>query len=230
MTLEELEKEYLISVLEESNWQKKRASSILGINASTLYRKIQRYGLDRDKDKVLAGLASEVEQFAAWLFPSAIVTRNQILVGDVHGSPGTSLKIETKGAKRGLWKDFADPSQKGGDLIGLYMATKGVTFPQAIDDLSDWVGKGQRPEVNYQRAQLVRKLKKVDRDLGPPVGSWHYTDAEGVIVATVYRFEPEPGSKEFLPWDAVKRRYGNPDIRPLYNIPGVLRSPSIVFV
>ncbi len=53
MTLEELEKEYLISVLEESNWQKKRASSILGINASTLYRKIQRYGLDRDKDKVL---------------------------------------------------------------------------------------------------------------------------------------------------------------------------------
>ncbi|MCU0638731.1 MAG: sigma-54 dependent transcriptional regulator [Candidatus Krumholzibacteria bacterium] len=53
MTLEELEKEYLISVLEESNWQKKRASSILGINASTLYRKIQRYGLDRDRDKVL---------------------------------------------------------------------------------------------------------------------------------------------------------------------------------
>ncbi len=53
MTLEELEKEYLISVLEESNWQKKKASSILGINASTLYRKIQRYGLDRDKEKVL---------------------------------------------------------------------------------------------------------------------------------------------------------------------------------
>jgi len=49
MTLEELEKEYLISVLEETNWQKKRASSILGINASTLYRKIQRYGLEREK-------------------------------------------------------------------------------------------------------------------------------------------------------------------------------------
>jgi hypothetical protein len=182
-----------------------------------------------DKDKVLSGLAQEVEQFAAWLFPSAIVTRNQILVGDVYGSPGTSLKIETKGAKRGLWKDFADPSQKGGDLIGLYMASRGVSFPQAIEELADWVGKGARPEVNYQRAQLVRKLKKVDRDLGPPVGTWHYTDAEGVIIATVYRFEPEPGAKEFLPWDAVKRRYGNPDIRPLYNIPGVLRSPTVVF-
>jgi len=52
MTLEELEKEYLISVLEETNWQKKKASSILGINASTLYRKIQRYGLERELMKV----------------------------------------------------------------------------------------------------------------------------------------------------------------------------------
>jgi len=51
MTLEELEKEYLISVLEETNWQKKKASSILGINASTLYRKIQRYGIKRETVK-----------------------------------------------------------------------------------------------------------------------------------------------------------------------------------
>ncbi len=51
MTLEELDKEYLISVLEETNWQKKKASSILGINASTLYRKIQRYGIKRETVK-----------------------------------------------------------------------------------------------------------------------------------------------------------------------------------
>ena len=50
ITLEELEKEYLLSVLEETNWQKKKASSILGINASTLYRKIQRYGLEREQE------------------------------------------------------------------------------------------------------------------------------------------------------------------------------------
>ncbi len=53
MTLEELEKEYLISVLEETGWQKKKASSILGINASTLYRKIQRYELEREGEKVI---------------------------------------------------------------------------------------------------------------------------------------------------------------------------------
>jgi len=39
-------------VLEETNWQKKKASSILGINASTLYRKIQRYGLEKENEKI----------------------------------------------------------------------------------------------------------------------------------------------------------------------------------
>jgi len=52
VTLEELEREYLLKVLDDTNWQKKKASSILGINASTLYRKIQRYGLERDKVKL----------------------------------------------------------------------------------------------------------------------------------------------------------------------------------
>ncbi len=51
VTLEELEKEYLIKVLNDANWQKKKASAILGINASTLYRKIQRYGLEKEREK-----------------------------------------------------------------------------------------------------------------------------------------------------------------------------------
>ena len=53
VTLDELEKEYLIKVLNDTNWQKKKASQILGINASTLYRKIQRYGLDKELEKEL---------------------------------------------------------------------------------------------------------------------------------------------------------------------------------
>ena len=44
-TLEDVERDYLLQVLEQCGWQKKRASDVLGINSSTLYRKIQRYGL-----------------------------------------------------------------------------------------------------------------------------------------------------------------------------------------
>ncbi len=47
MTLQDLEKRHLIRVLSETNWQKRKASSILGINTSTLYRKLQRYGLEK---------------------------------------------------------------------------------------------------------------------------------------------------------------------------------------
>jgi DNA-binding NtrC family response regulator len=45
MTIEELEREYILKVLHHTGWQKKRASEILGINPSTLYRKLIAYGI-----------------------------------------------------------------------------------------------------------------------------------------------------------------------------------------
>jgi two-component system response regulator PilR (NtrC family) len=47
LTLEELEKEYILKVLNHTRWQKKRASEILGINPSTLYRKLVAYGVEK---------------------------------------------------------------------------------------------------------------------------------------------------------------------------------------
>jgi DNA-binding NtrC family response regulator len=48
MSLDELEREYILRVLHHTGWQKKRASEILGINASTLYRKLLAYNLPED--------------------------------------------------------------------------------------------------------------------------------------------------------------------------------------
>jgi DNA-binding NtrC family response regulator len=47
MTLGELEREYILKVLNYTRWHKKRAAEVLGINASTLYRKLQAYGMLR---------------------------------------------------------------------------------------------------------------------------------------------------------------------------------------
>lgn len=44
-TLEAVEKAYIFWVLQEAGWQKQRAAEILGIDPSTLYRKIEKYGL-----------------------------------------------------------------------------------------------------------------------------------------------------------------------------------------
>jgi len=43
--LEMIEKAYIYFTLAENNWQKAKAAKILRIDASTLYRKIERYGL-----------------------------------------------------------------------------------------------------------------------------------------------------------------------------------------
>jgi DNA-binding NtrC family response regulator len=47
LTLEELEKEYILKVLNYTRWQKKKTSDVLGINASTLYRKLIAYGVEK---------------------------------------------------------------------------------------------------------------------------------------------------------------------------------------
>ena len=47
LTLEDLEKEYILKVLNYTRWQKKKTSNILGINASTLYRKLIAYGVEK---------------------------------------------------------------------------------------------------------------------------------------------------------------------------------------
>ena len=51
ITLDELEQRYLLQTLEETGWKKRQAAEILGINPSTLYRKLQRYGMDGDVDE-----------------------------------------------------------------------------------------------------------------------------------------------------------------------------------
>jgi len=45
-TLEEIEKAYIFWVLTKTDWQKYKAAKILGIDPSTLYRKIEKYGLE----------------------------------------------------------------------------------------------------------------------------------------------------------------------------------------
>ena len=45
-SLEEMEKSHIVRVLNEVNFNKSKASEVLGIDRATLYRKAQRYGID----------------------------------------------------------------------------------------------------------------------------------------------------------------------------------------
>lgn len=49
LTLEALEQEYIMSILDRTNWNKSQAAQILGIERSTLDRKLKRYQVERPK-------------------------------------------------------------------------------------------------------------------------------------------------------------------------------------
>ena len=46
-TLEELERQHILAVLEQTHWHQGNAAKILGISSKTLYRKIREYGFSR---------------------------------------------------------------------------------------------------------------------------------------------------------------------------------------
>ncbi|GAB4317762.1 MAG: sigma-54 dependent transcriptional regulator [Candidatus Zixiibacteriota bacterium] len=50
-TLESIEKAYIYWVLNQTDWQKAKAAQILGIDNSTLYRKINKYNLSKSDEK-----------------------------------------------------------------------------------------------------------------------------------------------------------------------------------
>lgn len=52
ITLEELEKRYILKILRETGWHKSNAAKILGIDRRTLYRKIEGYKLEEPEGAV----------------------------------------------------------------------------------------------------------------------------------------------------------------------------------
>ena len=46
LSLEEVERDHILKVLEVCQGQKTKASAILGINRSTLWKKLRKYGIE----------------------------------------------------------------------------------------------------------------------------------------------------------------------------------------
>jgi Nif-specific regulatory protein len=48
-SLEDIERRYILATLNHTSWNKSRTANILGIERSTLDRKIRRYGLEEPR-------------------------------------------------------------------------------------------------------------------------------------------------------------------------------------
>ncbi len=184
----------------------------------------------REKDEIRSALNDQLAVLVLDIWPSGKRRQNKYLVGDVMGGPGDSLELLLSGPKAGLWTDRA--TDEGGDIFDLvaryYNLDVQTQFPQVLERARSWLGRVSAMPASTVAASKA-KAPAVD-DLGPVTAKWDYQDAEGKLIAVVYRYDPEPGNKEFRPWDVRRRKMAPPEPRPLYNQPGMLKADQVVLV
>lgn len=169
-------------------------------------------------------LIGRLREVLHYLLPAGVIRNGKFVVGDIHGNKGDSLVVELSGGKAGQWHDFA--TNEGGDIISLWASVHGKDtrsqFPDVISAIHEWLGTPCKPVPKHV-------VSAETEDLGPVTGKWDYQDAEGNLVACVYRYDP-PSGKQFRPWDVQTRRNRAPEIRPLYNQPAIKSANAVVLV
>lgn len=178
--------------------------------------------MDRIDFKALAdALLDRSESLLAQWFPQGVQRGHEFTIGDVTGSPGDSLSINVT---TGQWCDFGRPEHKGGDLISLYAASRGLSQLDAARELSGQAAKMLAvPPTSPKAARKPPKWSPVlpvpDDAPAPPdrfarnegtsktpkwvdgqfVRRWTYLDADGRTLGHVARFhwtDPSTGEIE----------------------------------
>ena len=83
-------------------------------------------------------LASSAQRVAEYLLPGGKKAGGEWKCGDIGGEAGNSLSVRISGSKAGVWADFA--AGTGGDLLDLWMAVRGTTLREAIEEAADFMG------------------------------------------------------------------------------------------
>lgn len=83
-------------------------------------------------------LAGRAQAVAEYLLPGGKKAGNEWKAGSVGGESGSSLSVRVSGQKAGVWADFA--SGEKGDLLDLWVACRGQSVAEAINEAKAWLG------------------------------------------------------------------------------------------
>lgn len=83
-------------------------------------------------------LAQQVDGVVRLLLPNGKKTGHEWRVGSVSGEHGKSMGVHLTGEKAGVWLD--GETGECGDLVGLWMATKGLDLRDACKEAMDYLG------------------------------------------------------------------------------------------
>lgn len=180
------------------------------------------------RDDVFTSIIPRLESVLGYLYPNGFADpkARAFYIGDKAGSPGQSLNVVLQGERAGLWHDFA--TGEGGDIFDLWGEARGLkSFSDVLTDAGAFVGAGDA----IPRRTPKRQSPVGGNDWGAPSVSYSYRDPNGNLIAQVDRFDwikDGEAKKSFRPWNVEDRKYCAPTIRPLYNLPEVVRSPEII--
>ncbi len=169
------------------------------------------YKLLGKKEQLRTQLLSNIRSCLSYLLPRGTFRGDKFYVGDLQGNKGQSMIVELTGSKAGLWHDFS--TGEGGDIFDLWAAVTGKNqFTDTVEDIAKWIGYSEKNDT-----------------LGQPTASWNYYDESDQVIATVYRYSTDSG-KRYLPFDVKRSSFTPPETRPLYNIPGIMKSDKVILV
>jgi twinkle protein len=150
-----------------------------------------------DGRQIKERLHQRAQEVCELLLPGGRVDKNEYVIGDIHGTPGDSLKIVIQGQKTGVFCDFADRAVKGNNLLELWLRVKGCPYREAVREAKAYLGirdEGwQRVSGNGRDAQSAAHSaghRRLEDELKPVVdGSpvWRWLTEERKIGAETIR-------------------------------------------
>jgi putative DNA primase/helicase len=177
---------------------------------------------DIDFKGLADALLRDAEGLLTQWFPNGVQSGHEFKIGSVEGEAGDSLSVNVT---TGRWADFAG-DDKGGDLISLYAAKRGLTQLEAARELSGQAATRlavppTRPKAARAAPKWTPVLPVPDDAPEPPdrfarnegttkaprwvdgefVRRWTYHDADGRVLGHVARFHwscTDPDTGEIL--------------------------------
>lgn len=193
---------------------------------------MQQDGQQADFARLGSELLAQAQSLLFDWLPGGRVVGNEFECGNLSGIAGRSLRVNLRSGK---WADFSS-NEKGGDLISLFAAIKGISQIEAYRQLGGASPKASVPNGNGHHhhhpsesdaASLVpppKGTKKPDfihRRHGTATKVWSYRDGTGAVLYFIARYDT-PEGKQFIPWswrsDGKWINKAWPEPRPLYGL------------
>lgn len=141
-------------------------------------------------------LNARAEMVCRELLPNGVRRYGRWECGSVRGEAGSSLKVEVQGDRCGVWADFAS-GEKGGDLLDLWMAVRGVTLVRAMEEAAAFLGV--RVDAVESRPHREFRVPERPRCAAVKDGAWmEWLRGRGIAEETVRAYRLATNGDELI--------------------------------